>query len=86
MSLQRRSATGRAMHFNMCEWGVENPWEWGFDVAHSWRISGDHSASWASTKRAISKVVTLPHEYGGHRLARALLHFRLPEGHCDRGK
>ena len=49
----------------MCEWGVENPWEWGFDVAHSWRISGDHSASWASTKRAISKVVTLPHEYGG---------------------
>ena len=23
------NATGRAIHFNMCEWGVANPWEWG---------------------------------------------------------
>jgi hypothetical protein len=25
--------TGRHMHFNMCEWGKENPWEWGDDCA-----------------------------------------------------
>ena len=22
------NSTGRPIHFNMCEWGVENPWEW----------------------------------------------------------
>jgi alpha-galactosidase len=27
------NTTGRSMHFNMCEWGKENPWEWGDDVA-----------------------------------------------------
>ena len=32
---------GRPILFSMCEWGTDAPWEWGEDVAHSWRISGD---------------------------------------------
>ena len=32
---------GRPILFSMCEWGTDVPWEWGGDVAHSWRTSGD---------------------------------------------
>ena len=39
------NATGRPIHFNMCEWGLESPWEWGNDVAQSWRMSGDHTGT-----------------------------------------
>ena len=35
--------SGRHIGFNMCEWGRENPWEWGGDIANSWRMSGDHT-------------------------------------------
>ena len=27
------NATGRDIHFNMCEWGKEAPWTWGDAVA-----------------------------------------------------
>ena len=32
---------GRPIVFSLCEWGNNNPWEWGKDVGHLWRISGD---------------------------------------------
>jgi alpha-galactosidase len=35
------SAAGRPIVFNLCEWGNNNPWLWGKDVGHMWRISGD---------------------------------------------
>jgi alpha-galactosidase len=34
-------AAGRPIVFSLCEWGNNNPWEWGKDVGHLWRISGD---------------------------------------------
>jgi len=27
------NSTGRRMHFNMCEWGLESPWTWGDAMA-----------------------------------------------------
>ena len=37
----------------MCEWGVEDPWTWGDAVAQSWRMAGDHTGNWDSTKSVI---------------------------------
>eukprot|EP00040_Diaphanoeca_grandis_P019754 m.104590 g.104590 ORF g.104590 m.104590 type:complete len:510 (-) comp27577_c0_seq1:36-1565(-) len=56
------NATGRHMHFNMCEWGTPDsagdfPWQWGPDVAQSWRMGGDHTPVWTSTKSVISQSV-----------------------------
>ena len=52
--------SGRAIHFNMCEWGKENPWEWGDKVAQSWRMSGDHTGVWSSTKAQIASTAAIP--------------------------
>jgi alpha-galactosidase len=35
---------GRPVLFSMCEWGDNKPWEWGKDVGHSWRTTGDITA------------------------------------------
>lgn len=59
------NATGRPIHFNMCEWGLENPWEWGYDCAQSWRMGGDHTGTWASTKSVIQNVMKIPAQYTG---------------------
>jgi len=32
---------GRPIVFALCEWGNDNPWEWGANIGHLWRISGD---------------------------------------------
>jgi alpha-galactosidase len=29
------NATGRKIHFNMCEWGLEAPWTWGDSMAQA---------------------------------------------------
>ena len=57
---QALNATGRPISFNMCEWGRENPWEWGGDIANSWRMSGDHTGIWASTKKQIASSAAIP--------------------------
>lgn len=59
------NATGRSIGFNLCEWGDEKPWEWGPSLAQSWRISRDHSGQWYSTKSAIAKAGSIPHNYSG---------------------
>ncbi|SEN75239.1 NPCBM/NEW2 domain-containing protein [Actinacidiphila rubida] len=41
-------ATGRPIVYSLCEWGVNNPWEWAGDVGNSWRTTGDISDNWAS--------------------------------------
>lgn len=56
------NATGRHMHFNMCEWGTPDdagdyPWQWGPEVAQSWRMGGDHTPVWTSTKSIIDQAV-----------------------------
>jgi alpha-galactosidase len=40
-----RSA-GRPMLLSICEWGDNKPWEWGADIGHSWRTTGDISPCW----------------------------------------
>jgi len=57
--------SGRHIHFNMCEWGKENPWEWGDECAQSWRESGDHTGIWSSTKTQIKLSARIPAEYTG---------------------
>ena len=32
---------GRPVVFSICEWGSSKPWEWGKDVGHLWRTTGD---------------------------------------------
>eukprot|EP00943_MAST-04B_sp_MAST-4B-sp1_P000007 g7.t1 len=59
------NSTGWPMHFNMCEWGLNNPWEWGDSIAQSWRMSGDHEGIWSSTKNQIQLAATIPSKYSG---------------------
>ncbi len=54
------NASGRAIAFNMCEWGLNEPWTWGPAVAQSWRMSGDHTATWDSTKSIIQASAAIP--------------------------
>ncbi|MET9217478.1 NPCBM/NEW2 domain-containing protein [Streptomyces sp. NPDC003300] len=42
------AATGRPIVYSLCEWGVQNPWEWAGDVGNSWRTTGDISDNWTS--------------------------------------
>jgi alpha-galactosidase len=59
------NATGRPIHFNMCEWGQKEPWEWGPKVAQSWRATGDHTPVWESTKQIIAQRSAIPASLGG---------------------
>ena len=34
-------AAGRPIVFSICEWGDNQPWEWGEPIGHLWRTSGD---------------------------------------------
>ncbi|MFJ6698970.1 NPCBM/NEW2 domain-containing protein [Streptomyces sp. NPDC091272] len=40
--------TGRPILYSLCEWGSYRPWEWGKDVGHMWRTTGDINDSWGS--------------------------------------
>ncbi|MBB4658584.1 glycoside hydrolase family 27 protein [Parvularcula dongshanensis] len=39
-------AAGRPIVFSICEWGDNKPWEWGEDVGHLWRTTGDIINCW----------------------------------------
>ena len=62
---QAMNKTGWPIHFNMCEWGVNNPWEWGDAIAQSWRMNGDHTGIWSSTKEVIQSASKIPSKYSG---------------------
>jgi len=32
---------GRPVVFSLCEWGDNQPWEWGAEIGHLWRTTGD---------------------------------------------
>lgn len=61
--------TGRHIHFNMCEWGKDNPWEWGPEIAQSWRATGDHTPVWSSTKDIIRQSAAIPAKFSGSAFA-----------------
>jgi alpha-galactosidase len=37
-------AAGRPVVFSLCEWGNNKPWEWGKNIGHLWRTTGDIAA------------------------------------------
>ncbi len=37
-------AAGRPIVLSICEWGDNRPWEWGKEVGHLWRTTGDIAA------------------------------------------
>jgi alpha-galactosidase len=39
-------AAGRPIVFSLCEWGSTKPWEWGKEVGHLWRSTGDIVDRW----------------------------------------
>ncbi|RZQ62903.1 alpha-galactosidase [Amycolatopsis suaedae] len=41
--------TGRPIVYSLCEWGENKPWEWGADVGHLWRTTGDINDTWSKT-------------------------------------
>jgi len=63
------NSTGRAMCFAMCEWGKDDPWKWGGAIAQSWRMSGDHTGRWDSTKSIIQQSAGIPREFTGRPYA-----------------
>ncbi|KAL8997393.1 MAG: hypothetical protein Q9169_003324 [Polycauliona sp. 2 TL-2023] len=36
-----RPVSGRSIHYGMCNWGKDYPWNWAQTMANSWRMSGD---------------------------------------------
>jgi alpha-galactosidase len=49
----------------MCEWGLDSPWIWGDEYSQEWRMSGDHTATWDSTKEIIVSSGLIPANYSG---------------------
>ncbi|KIY74332.1 glycoside hydrolase family 27 protein [Cylindrobasidium torrendii FP15055 ss-10] len=47
----------RPIQFALCNWGNANVWDWGARVGHSWRMSGDSSATWLYFMSIISTNV-----------------------------
>jgi alpha-galactosidase len=43
-------AAGRPVVFSLCEWGNNKPWEWGKNVGHLWRTTGDITNCWDCEK------------------------------------
>ncbi|KAG5639125.1 hypothetical protein H0H81_006714 [Sphagnurus paluster] len=41
------AAQPRPIQYELCIWGQANVWDWGARVGHSWRMSGDSSATWS---------------------------------------
>jgi alpha-galactosidase len=41
---QALRAAGRPIVFSLCEWGNNKPWEWGKNIGHLWRTTGDITA------------------------------------------
>jgi alpha-galactosidase len=56
--------TGRPIVYSICEWGQNEPWEWGAEVGHLWRTTGDISDNWGSMLSIMKHNATLA-EYAG---------------------
>jgi len=39
-------ATKRPIVFSICEWGDNEPWKWGKEMGHLWRVTGDIVNCW----------------------------------------
>jgi hypothetical protein len=60
-------ATGRNIVYSLCEWGQQAPWQWGANVGHLWRTTGDISDSYASMLSIVKQNAPLTDAAGpGH--------------------
>ncbi|KAK2761371.1 hypothetical protein FQN54_001893 [Arachnomyces sp. PD_36] len=50
--------------FNICQWGRNEVWTWGYDYGHSWRIEGDNWGDWESVVRIGARAGDIA-EYSG---------------------
>jgi len=58
---------GRPIVFSICEWGLENPWEWAPELGNLWRTTGDINDSWQSVMSILDQQVDLARYAGpGH--------------------
>lgn len=46
------NATGHPMLFATCEWGEDEVWEWGADIAQMYRVQADHLPLWTYPEMA----------------------------------
>ena len=46
---------GRPIVFSICEWGFNQPWEWGSQTGHLWRTTNDISDRWVSMIQIIDR-------------------------------
>ncbi len=59
--------TGRPIVYSLCEWGENKPWEWGADVGHLWRTTGDIKDNWAKMLQILKANAPLaPYAGPGH--------------------
>lgn len=47
--------TGRPIFYSICNWGIDNPWEWGAEIGNSWRTTEDISPKWKDVFRNFRK-------------------------------
>jgi alpha-galactosidase len=47
-------AAGRPIVFSICEWGESKPWEWGKDIGHLWRTTGDITPYFGSVMQILN--------------------------------
>ncbi|MCO1581504.1 NPCBM/NEW2 domain-containing protein [Crossiella sp. SN42] len=59
--------TGRKIVYSLCEWGENKPWEWGAEVGHLWRTTGDITDTWAKTMDIMKRNAVLAEHAGPGR-------------------
>lgn len=59
--------TGRPIVYSICEWGQNDPWEWGPDTGHLWRTTGDISDNWSSMLSIMKQNAVLAEHAGPGR-------------------
>ena len=45
---QYAATSGKTFEYSLCEWGLEQPWVWGKNIAQGWRVNGDIKPFWSS--------------------------------------
>lgn len=51
------NGTQRKIWFNLCEWGVMQPWLWAFGDGQSWRTGSDHHDVWSGSASSTSAII-----------------------------
>jgi len=50
------AASGRDIVFSICEWGTNEPWDWGPATGNLWRTTGDIADRWASVLTIVDRT------------------------------